>query len=284
MPVEDAQKAFHDIYTAVFKNEKDSPEARSLSLENEIKKLLDAYSMPYTKRMSDFPAAGSSKVYVKPPVPDRKRTDVHNRALCYSSAARMEYCKFFRNYESPKQLTQDVTVIEALRVAWAIPGMFPTVSIGLKGLEETVMSAGNGFGNPIREVIKEAYQVFGAKTQISYILNIGSGFRGVVNLDDGNNVLRGASMDCDRLARDVTRNLARLRIYYRLSVDRGLEGWGAFRTDFGVMKSHVDEYLGRDEPSSVIDHCIAASFREGGVSLDKICRSLTFAVPLADFS
>jgi len=71
MPVEDAQKAFHDIYTAVFKSEKDSPEARSLSLENEIKKLLDACSMPHTKRMSDFPSAGSSKVYVKPPVTNR---------------------------------------------------------------------------------------------------------------------------------------------------------------------------------------------------------------------
>jgi len=70
MPVEDAQKAFHDIYTTVFKNEKDSPEARSLNLENEIKKLLDACNMPYTKRMSDFPSAGSSKVYVKPPAPN----------------------------------------------------------------------------------------------------------------------------------------------------------------------------------------------------------------------
>jgi hypothetical protein len=70
MPVEDAQKAFHDIYTAVFKNEGDSPETRSLSLENEIKKLLDARSMPHTTRMSDF-STGSSKVYVKPPVTNR---------------------------------------------------------------------------------------------------------------------------------------------------------------------------------------------------------------------
>ena len=208
----------------------------------------------------------------------------NHRALCYSPTARLDSCKFFRNYRSPTQVTQNVTVLEALRVACAIPGTLPTVSIGPKGLEEPVMSAGNGFANLIREVIKEAYQVFGAKTPISYILNIGSGFRGVVNLDDGNNVLRGASMDCDRLARDVTRNLARLRVYYRLSVDHGLEGWGAFRADFGAMKSHVDEYLGRDEPSGVIDHCIAASFREGGVSLDKICESLAFVVPLADFS
>jgi hypothetical protein len=175
------------------------------------------------------------------------------------------------------QVTQDVTVLEALRVTWAIPGMLPTVSIGPKGLEETVMSAGNGFGNPILEVIKASYQVFGAKAQISYILSIGSGFRGVIALYDGNSVVQGASMDCER---DVARSLARLHVYYRLSVDRGLEGWGPFRTGFGVMKSHVDEYLGRDEPSGVMDRCIAASFREGGVSLDKISESLPLTVTL----
>jgi hypothetical protein len=181
------------------------------------------------------------------------------------------------------QVTQDVTVLEALRVAWAIPGILPTVSIGPKGLEETVMSAGNGFGNPILEVIKESYQVFGDKAQISYILNIGSGFRGVMALDDGNSVVQRVSMDCERVARQVSWSLARLHVYYRLSVDRGLEGWGPFRTGFGAMKSHVDEYLGRDEPSGIMDHCIAASFREGGVSLDRICESPAFVVPLADF-
>jgi hypothetical protein len=70
MPVKDAQKAFHDVYTAVFKNEKDSAETRSSNLENEIKKLLDASSMSHATRMSDFSSADWSKVYVKPPVPN----------------------------------------------------------------------------------------------------------------------------------------------------------------------------------------------------------------------
>ena len=64
MSVEDAQEAFHDAYTAIFKNKSDSPEKRALILENEIKKLLDARKLPHTKRMSDFVSADSSKVYV----------------------------------------------------------------------------------------------------------------------------------------------------------------------------------------------------------------------------
>jgi hypothetical protein len=67
MSVEDAQEAFHDVYTAVFKNETESPETRALILENEIKKLLDTRKLPHTTRMSDFCSPDSSKVYVVMP-------------------------------------------------------------------------------------------------------------------------------------------------------------------------------------------------------------------------
>jgi hypothetical protein len=67
MSVEEAQEAFYDVYTAVFKNETESLETRALVLENEIKKLLDARKLPHTTRMSDFCSPGSSKVYVVMP-------------------------------------------------------------------------------------------------------------------------------------------------------------------------------------------------------------------------
>jgi len=62
MSVEDSQQAFHDLYTAVFKNEKDSPEIRALRLDEELKKLLVAHRIPHTARMSDFSASGSCTV------------------------------------------------------------------------------------------------------------------------------------------------------------------------------------------------------------------------------
>jgi hypothetical protein len=64
MSVEEAQEAFHEVYTAVLNNETESPETRALTLENEIKKLLDARKLPHTIRMSDFCSPGLSKVYV----------------------------------------------------------------------------------------------------------------------------------------------------------------------------------------------------------------------------
>jgi hypothetical protein len=64
-----------------------------------------------------------------------------------------------------------------------------------------------------------------------------------------------------------------------LSVDRGMEGWESFPGGFGAMKSHVDDYLGRDEPSHVMDQCIATSFGDGKVSLKQICELMVLEMP-----
>ena len=64
MSVEEAQKTFYDLYSAVFKNKKESPKKRALILENQIKKILDALKLPHTTRMSDLSSPDSSKVYV----------------------------------------------------------------------------------------------------------------------------------------------------------------------------------------------------------------------------
>src|SRR5277367_650617 len=73
------------------------------------------------------------------------RYNTQVRALCYSATARLDSHKFFRNYHSPQQITEDVTVIEALRATWAFPGRLPPISIGPKGRKQMVMSAGTRF-------------------------------------------------------------------------------------------------------------------------------------------
>jgi hypothetical protein len=206
------------------------------------------------------------------------RSNEYNSALCYSPITRLDSYKFFRNYQSPQQLTQDVTVIEALHATLASPGSLSPISIGPKGREETVMTAGNIFGNPIREVIKEAYNIFGGNTPISCLLSVGSGFRGVLALVDGSNTSQGTHIDYERVAQELNRDLARLNVYFRLSVDHGLEGWGEFRTSFGVIKSHVDGYLGRDEVSNYLGRCVAASVVEGTILLERICKSIIYEV------
>jgi hypothetical protein len=64
MSIEDAEQAFHDMYTTVSKNGQESPDKRAVRLKNEVKKLLDARDMPYSTRLSDFSSPDFSKVYV----------------------------------------------------------------------------------------------------------------------------------------------------------------------------------------------------------------------------
>jgi hypothetical protein len=144
------------------------------------------------------------------------------------------------------------------------------MSIGPKGREEMVISAMNSFRNPIREVLREAYHVFGAEVKASCILSLGSGFSGIASLEEASVVTQLASMDGERVARDVNSELKKLNVYYRLEVDRGLEGSGPFVVGFGTMRSHADVYLGRDEPGGHLDQCIDASIKEGTVSLERI--------------
>jgi hypothetical protein len=196
---------------------------------------------------------------------------MHYRALCYSPTARLDSCKFFRNYRSPQQITQDVTVVEAIQATWATPNMIPTISIGPEGRDEMVTSGINWFGNPIREVIKEAYHVFAAEAKASCILSLGSGFSGIASIEEAVVVTRLACMDGERVAREVNSELKRLNVYYRLSVDYGLEGSGPFVAGFGVIKSHADAYLNRDEPGGRLDQCVDASAAEATVTLERIC-------------
>jgi hypothetical protein len=81
-------------------------------------------------------------------------------------------------------------------------------------------------------------------------------------------------MNCERVSQELKESLARNNVYYRLSVDHGLEG-GSFVINFGAMKSHVGDYLTRDVD---MDKCISASTRAGTISMERICESLYFAM------
>jgi hypothetical protein len=199
--------------------------------------------------------------------------DVGNRALCYVPAARLDHCKMLRSYRTPHQLTHDATVIQALRASWATPGLMPPLLIGPPGREEKIFSAAYGYNNPIQEVIKEAFNMFGPDTRVALLLSLGSGHRGVISLSDPMQGFQrvGARMmkDAEIIAEDIENRLGHLGIYYRLSVDRGLENWNSRLDGFGAIKSHVDAYLARTEPNNKLVQCIAE--KGSPVTLEQIC-------------
>lgn len=199
-------------------------------------------------------------------------------ALCYAPAAHIGHCKMFRNYRSPQQATSDATLVQALRASWATPGVVSSIFVGRKGLEEELVSAVNGFANPTQEAIKEAYSIFGPDTRIACILSLGSGQRGVISLGEDNDSLQdlGTRMitEGDNMAEEVRKRIGRLRVYYRFSVDRGLEVWDMQRQGFGMIKSHVDAYLSKDVVNANLEECLSVSKKARNITMERVCEFL----------
>lgn len=203
-------------------------------------------------------------------------SDDDDRALCYCSAARMDHCRMFRNYQSSQAATTDVTFMKAIAASSSTPGIISPISIGPKGREERLLSAAYGFSNPTQLAIKEAYHTFGPETRISCLLSLGSGDRGVLEVEGEEKLSELAaktSMDCQKIAEELQSRLKGLRVYYRFSVDKGMEGLRRFSGGFGAIKTHVDAYISRTEPSEKLEHCLEAAEGNEYVRIEQLCKS-----------
>jgi len=190
------------------------------------------------------------------------------------AAANLGHCRLFRNYES-RQASFNPTIIEAIKVVWATPGLFPPVPIGLGFLQEELVSAASGFNNPALEVIKEAHQVFGSDASISCLMSLGAGRAAISAVgSDGNTsvkTLEQLAMDCENTADEVQRRLGRLGIYFRFSVDHGLD-FDTPSSSIGKIAAHTAQYLLGDQVSSRLDACIVSAEQESRVTLEQLCR------------
>jgi hypothetical protein len=199
----------------------------------------------------------------------------------------------FRNYRS-KTYSYEPTLIEAISTSLATPERFPPVHLGSEGLQEKVLSAIYAFSNPTEQAIAETYRLFPDKP-ISCLLSLGSGRRGVTSIDDSHHAINGRAA-ADTLADDLSKRFDRLGVYYRLSVDQGLEdsrirsvGLGHFGTHirayfqkpvpvdwsnkFGDIQSHTGDYIARSEPSDRLEGCLNASLARSNVLVERLCRS-----------
>jgi hypothetical protein len=145
------------------------------------------------------------------------------------------------------------------------------------GMEEELISATNGFNNPTNQVIKEAYNVFGADHRIACLLSLGSGNRGAISLEDTQSnshqaVSAEVASDSENVAEETQKRLGRLKVYYRFSVDVGLEGPRPFRGNFGTISSHASVYLSKFSVSRSMDNCIKAAEKSPGVTLERLCK------------
>jgi hypothetical protein len=199
----------------------------------------------------------------------------------------------FRNYRS-RTYSYEPTLIEAISTCLATPERFPAVHIGAEGLQEKSLSAIYAFSNPTEQAIAEAHRLIPDKP-VSCLLSLGSGRRGVTSIDDSYHAINGRAAP-DTLADELSKRFERLGVYYRLSVDQGLEDsrirnvalghfgthiWAYFQKPacndwcnrFGDIQSHTGDYIARSEPSGRLEGCLNASLMRSNISVERLCRS-----------
>jgi hypothetical protein len=167
-----------------------------------------------------------------------------------------------RNYTTRHEPALDLTVAEAMLATCATPPLFTPTRISKDFATFEYVGGDISLSNPTREVIAEAYRVFGEETTVSCLLSIGCGHPGVNPVPDyssgtWNEFLKRVATDSEKTAHDIGAQMSQLILYHRLSVRYGLEmnqirNWN----DQETTTTHTKGYLNDLEVVGLVDRCV----------------------------
>jgi predicted acylesterase/phospholipase RssA len=179
--------------------------------------------------------------------------------------------RLLRNYES-SQSAYDPTLVEAIKASMAIPTLLESVHLGPDGQQEEFISGSIRFNNPIWITIEEAQSIFGSSQSTSCLLSIGSGVSAPISLEkqatDMEKLIQQIQMDSQSSAELAHKRFGDLDIYFRFSVDQGLE---RERMALGDVTSHSLAYIQRKEISDKLDRCVAMANRHSRITIGRVC-------------
>jgi len=135
-----------------------------------------------------------------------------------------------------------------------------------------------GSGNPTRELVLEAYNLFGKDAHVSTILSLGSGHLGALaapsmgSKDKWTDVLGDMVKGCGQVAQEMETQMGHLRVYYRFSVEQGLQRiYGVDWNDVSWLNAQIHSYLEDAQVSQKLDRCVESlRLREGQVTLEQL--------------
>jgi hypothetical protein len=183
-----------------------------------------------------------------------------------------------RSYRIRSERASNITVVEAILATCATQPDFLPISIGPALSRQELVGGAMGSGNPTRELILEAYNLFGKDVHVSTILSLGSGRLGALAVpsegikDKWGDVLRDMVKSCEQVAQEMETQVGHLGVYYRFSVEQGLQRiYGADANDIGWLNAQVHSYLEDAQVSRKLDHFVESlRLRQGQVTLEQL--------------
>jgi hypothetical protein len=154
-----------------------------------------------------------------------------------------------RTYPVRSQLPSAITVVDAALASCSAQPDFAPVSSGSGYKKKVYVAAGLGANNPVSDVITEAHELFGGDSSVAFLLSLGTGHPGTIPVPadgtvDIHRLMRDMMNDCEQRAQEIERRLGRVGIYFRFSVQQGMQNiHGDQVTDPSWISSQTDAYL-----------------------------------------
>lgn len=144
-------------------------------------------------------------------------------------------------------------------------------SITPVGSEQELVGGAMGSGNPSRELSFELQNKFKKNIKIAIILSLGSGNPGTLTMSSSSDanewagVLQNMITNNEKVAQEIYQQLGHLGIYYRFSVEQGLQDLNASRlSDLTWLETQTDVYIQQEEVSQDLDEYIETLCEQKG--------------------
>ena len=164
------------------------------------------------------------------------------------------------------QVPSAITVIDAALASCAVQPDFLPVSSASGYKKKVYVASGLGANNPVSDVITEAYELFGDDSSVAFLLSLGTGHPGAIPVPPNDNVdihrlMRDMMNDCEQRAQEIERRLGRVGIYFRFSVQQGMQNiHGGQATDPSWIAAQTEAYLS-DQRTSENLHALLQTFK-----------------------
>jgi hypothetical protein len=190
----------------------------------------------------------------------------------------------FCTYNNRKRPPIQITILDAMMATCAAQPHFDPVSVGESYQKQIYLSGPSTYMNPIREVIAEAYNAYPEpdRQHVASLVSLGAGHPGIIAapaIGDGNSewikTLQKILGDCEQTAGEISHQMGRLGIYYRLSVSPGLEslGNGEYIANIPLVLAQTSAYCETAETTRLMDDCIKSLQSSVGITtLDQLSK------------
>ncbi|KAH8806692.1 hypothetical protein DL96DRAFT_1822279 [Flagelloscypha sp. PMI_526] len=226
---------FVNLCKAVFSEGLDTSQ-RTAILEREMKTMIGKYS----------PGGEERRMFCQ--------DDTCKTFVCAATSHNTGHPRLFRNYLVRANPSIDCMLWEAACATTSMPDLFKPIIIGDTSIGETFVGSELRWNNATDELTREAADVFKGR-RICSIINIGSGHTGHMSLSKGlADLFARIVLDCERVADDMERRFGNTpEVYWRLTVEQGLQGLTVDLSNLDALVAHTNSYLRGAQTTRSID-------------------------------